>query len=79
MLKLTGQITSNQICIYLSGVDALQTRKLLGIPEAKTGRGVDEFEIVKEFLVKWEVKDQAVGMVFDTTATNTGVNQGACR
>ena len=79
MLKLRGQISSNRVCIYLSGIEALQTRKLLGIPEAKTGKGSDEFELVRELMVKWEVKEQTVGMVFDTTATNTGRNQGACR
>ena len=40
---------------------------------------MDEFEVVKEHLIKWRVKEQVVGMVFDTTASNTGEHSGACR
>ena len=78
-LTLRGHINSIRVCIYLSGVDAEKTRKLLGIPETSSGKGVDEFEIVKEHLIKWHVKKQLVGMVFDTTASNTGEHSGACR
>ena len=77
--KLRGRIQSKRVCIYLSGVDAEKCRKLLGIPEVESGKGVDEFEMVKEYLVRWEIKEQIVGMVFDTTASNSGVDSGACR
>ena len=60
-------------------MDAEKTRKLLGIPECISGKGVDEFEITKDFLVEWKVKQQLVGMVFDTTASNSGEHTGACR
>ena len=49
------------------------------IPQAETGKGIAEFEVVKECMVKWQVKEQVVGMVFDTTAANTGEHSGACR
>jgi hypothetical protein len=78
-LALRGRIESKRVCVYLSGVDAEKTRKLLGIPECISGKGVDEFEITKEFLVEWKVKEQLVGMVFDTTASNSGEYTGACR
>ena len=77
--KLRGRIESKRVCIFISGVDEEKTRKLLGIPETESGRGVDEFEMVKEYLVKWKVKEQIVGMVFDTTASNSGEHSGACR
>ena len=32
-LKLRGRIESKRVCIFISGVDAHKTRKLLGIPE----------------------------------------------
>ena len=78
-LKLRGRIDSKRVCIFISGVDAQKTRKLLGIPEVESGKGVDEFEVVKEYLVKWKVKEQIIGMVFDTTASNSGEHSGACR
>ena len=78
-LKLKGRIESKRVCIFISGVDAEKTRKLLGIPEVESGKGVDEFEVVKEYLVKWKVKEQIIGMVFDTTASNSGEHSGACR
>jgi hypothetical protein len=66
-------------CIYLSGVDAEKTRKLLGIPETESVKSVDVFEVVKEHFIKLNVKEQLVGMVFDTTASSTGEYSGACR
>ena len=38
VLTLRGNTKSTRICVYLSGVDAEQTRKLLEIPEAKSGK-----------------------------------------
>ena len=78
-LHLRGRVGSNRVCAYLSGIDANQTKKLLGIPQAETGKGIAEFEVVKECMVKWQVKEQVVGMVFDTTAANSGEHSGACR
>ena len=79
MLHLRGRVGSNRVCVYLSGIDENQTKKLLGIPEAETGRGIAEFEVVKGCMSEWQVKEEVVGMVFDTTAANTGEHSGACR
>ena len=38
-----------------------------------------EFSVVKESLEEWGVKEQVLGMVFDTTASNSGEYSGACR
>ena len=62
----------------MSGVDTQKTRKLLGIPETCSGAGAEEFRVVREFLMKWEIQQQIVGMVFDTTTSNTGHVSGAC-
>ena len=40
---------------------------------------MDEFKLVKDYLVMWGVKEQVRGMVFDTTASNSGEHSGACR
>lgn len=79
-LMLRGRLESKRVCVYLSGVDAARTRKLLGIPEVKSGKGEDEFKVTKEFLMSWKVmKEQLVGMVFDTTSSNSGKEVGACK
>ena len=78
-LKLRGNIKSNRVCIYLSGVDEESIRKLLGIPECCSGKGADEADLVKRFLEEWMVKQEVMGMVFDTTASNSGAESGACR
>ena len=78
-LILRGREVSKRVCVYLSGVEDDRLRKLLGIPETESGKGVDEFEEVKECLLNWGVKEQVVGMVFDTTASNSGEHSGACR
>ena len=78
-LTLKGRIESKRVCIYLSGVDSDNMIKLLGIPECPSGKGVDEFELVRDYMVKWEVREQVIGMVFDTTNSNSGEHSGACR
>ena len=60
-------------------MDAEKTRKLLGIPEKESGKGVEEFEVVKEHFIKWNVKEQLVGIIFDTNTSNTGEHSGTCR
>ena len=78
-LTLKGKVESKRVCVYLSGVEAEKSIKLLGIPECSSGKGVDEFQVVREYLVKWKVKEQIIGMVFDTTNSNSGEHSGACK
>ena len=78
-LKLRGNIKSNRVCVYLSGVSEESYRKLLGIPECCSGKGADEADLVQEILELWSVKYQVIGMVFDTTASNNGAETGACK
>ena len=67
-LFLRGRVESKRVCVYLSGVEEDRSRKLLGIPEAVSGKGVDEFEIVMECMVKLGDKGQVVVMVFGTNS-----------
>ena len=70
---------SNRIAVYVTGINDEGLRKLLGIPEAENGKGISEFEVVKNLLVSWNIFAEVVAVVFDTTATNTGVDQGVCK
>ena len=54
-------------------------RKLLGVPETPSGTGAAEAAVVTKMLTDWGVKDEVVGMVFDTTSSNTGKESGACK
>ena len=78
-LDLVGNTKSNRICVYLAGADSEMERKLLGVPETPSGTGAAEAAVVTEMLTEWGVKDQVVGMVFDTTSSNTGKESGACK
>ena len=44
---------SNRGCVYITGVQAEQERKLLGVPETKDGTWFLEAEVVKELLMQW--------------------------
>lgn len=52
--------------------------KLLGIPKISRGTGEEQAKAVVEALKYWKAEENVCGMVFDTTSSNTGVNNGAC-
>ena len=78
ILKIKGNMVSNRVAVYITGVEESPVRKLLGVPETKDGTGVAEAEVVKEQLLEWDVKEEVCGIVFDTTSSNTGADAGAC-
>ena len=55
MLNLKGNIKSNRVCVYLTGVDEEKKKKLLGIPECCDGTGLSEFKIVENLLIDWNI------------------------
>ena len=79
ILKIKGDKESNRVCVYITGIGPADPKKLLGVPETVDGTGMAEFEVVKAELVKWGIKDEVSGMVFDTTSSNTGADIGACK
>ena len=44
-----------------------------------TSTGLAQFEGAKELVQIWNVKNSIRGLVFDTTASNSGCKQGACK
>ena len=78
ILKIKGNMHSNRLAVYITGVEESPIRKLLGVPETKDGTGVAEAEVVKEQLLEWDIKEEVCGIVFDTTSSNTGADAGAC-
>ena len=74
-----GNQKSNRICVYISGVEENRPMKLLAVPETPNGTGLAEANIVTEQLTMWNISKEVVGMVFDTTSSNTGAELGACK
>ena len=51
--------------------------KLLAAPVLKDGRGQTQARATAEALADWECESAAIGVCFDTTASNTGRMKGA--
>ena len=78
ILKLQAGVTSDRCCVYISGADGAKVSKLLGIPEIPNGTGSSQEKAVEELLISWELFEEITGLVYDTTASNTGEWRGAC-
>ena len=86
--KLMNELTSsldtkvkkkkkNRMAVLVTSPELVQIEQLLGIPELVDGKGRTEKNSTVELLKEWEAWDPTVGVVFDTTASNTGCNQGS--
>jgi len=51
---------------------------LLGVPKIGCGTGKHQAEACLATLDEWGIRQQVYGIVFDTTASNTGLKNGAC-
>ena len=78
-LKVKGNRKSGRVCVYVSGTDDAKAKKLLAVPETQSGTGKAEAEVVQQELMEWKIKEQVVSQVFDTTASNSSGDVGACR
>ena len=77
--EFKARTEKNFVAIYLSGVEDGEPSHLMGIPPAPGGTGREEFSVLKETLESRMVgPEQVVGLVFDTTLTNTGEWEGVC-
>ena len=71
--------------ILVSGAPGYIEGKLLSVSKMKdeegnnTSTGLAQFEVVKEQVLLWDVKDQIRSLTFDTTASNTGAHVGTCK
>ena len=71
----TNTNASERLPILVSG-DGVN--KLLGVPRLPSGKGEDVATAVVSCLEDWSIAERVVGMSFNTTASNTGVQRGAC-
>ena len=65
---------------FLVSGDGIQ--KWLMVPKLAVGTGVGTGvltgQAVYDAAKEWDLVDNIIGMCFDTTASNTGLNEGAC-
>ncbi len=72
---LTGKV-DDRVAILVSGKPELENPKLLGIPVISSSTGTAQHDAVMSLLANWDVKEKVVGLVFDTTSSNTGRIKG---
>lgn len=65
----------DRLAVLVSGDGVM---KLLGVPSISSGTGEEQATAVFELIKKWGIVDQVAMMSFDTTASNTGIRNGAC-
>ena len=59
-------------------VTGLDIEKVLGEAKLKSSEGEAQANATFDLIEDWGVKENIVGMSFDTTASNTGIRKGAC-
>lgn len=64
-----------RLAVSVSGVD---TNQLLAISKLYDSKAVDQADVIVSLLEDWQIADKIGGMVFDTTNTNTGADNGIC-
>lgn len=78
--KLRMEERSNFMAVYVTSLDGTRTQKLLDVPKVASGKAEDEFNMLVKVMKDWGIKKEyIVGLVFDTTASNTGEWSGVCR
>lgn len=69
------KILEDRVAVLVTGKDF---EHLLGVPVALKGTGEQMAEVVIREVDRLGLRDNIIGMSFDTTASNTGLIQGAC-
>ena len=75
MLHEMGGKAVERVVVLVNG-QGVET--LLGIPRIDWSTGEAQADACLELVMSWKIKEEIVGLVFDTTASNTGLHNGAC-
>ncbi|XP_057329829.1 uncharacterized protein LOC130670438 [Microplitis mediator] len=67
--------SEDRLAILVSGQGIT---KLLAIPKIDGSTGINQATAVFEVISDWNLSNQVRSLCFDTTASNTGKNEGAC-
>ena len=66
-----------RLAVLVAGAPNYVEGKLLGIPKIMNGTGLVQAETSFDLIKDWELNKSIIGMVFDTTASNSGWKNGA--
>ena len=78
IMKLRKGVTSDRCCVYVAAAGPDKVQKLLGVPDLPRGTGAAQKKAVTELLESWNISKEVSGLVFDTTSSNSGIDNGAC-
>ena len=67
----------DRMAVLVTSPDLVNKEQLLGILALEEGSGRMQQEGVQDLMVEWGAWDNLMGLVYDTTASNTGVWNGA--
>jgi hypothetical protein len=68
-----------RLAVLLSGAPEYPEGKLLGVPALLNSKGQTQADATHDLLEAWDLLDNVVALVFDTTASNSGVHKGAAK
>jgi len=71
--------SGEHLAILVSGSPEYTEGKLLGVPSLVDSTGKSQSDASYDLLEVWELVDNIVALVFDTTSSNSGVNKGAAK
>ena len=69
---------SERLAVLIAGLPAHKEGKLLGVPVIADGTGTTQATVSHALTQEWNAEKNIVGLVFDTTASNSGWKNGAC-
>ena len=67
------------LAVLVSGTPKFEEGKLLGVSFLESCTGVQQCNATLELIKTWGLIDNIVGLVFDTTASNSGINKDAAK
>ena len=65
--------------MLVSGTSTYKEGKLLGVQRLEKASGTAQADASYDLLEMWNLKQHLKALVFDTTASNTGWNNGAAK
>ena len=68
-----------QLAVLVSGAPEYSEGKLLGVPALSDSKGKTQANATLDLLEAWDLSDNVVALVFDTTASNSGIHNGAAK
>lgn len=69
---------NERLAVLIAGLPAHREGKLLGVPVIADGTGTTQATVTHAVIQEWSVENAIVGLVFDTTASNSGWKNGVC-